>query len=57
MLILASVLLIQNQERMLTIKKTFEAAVRFNPTPPAFRDINNTYVLWKKVFVNTHLLK
>jgi hypothetical protein len=57
MLILASILLIQNQERMLTIKKTFEAAVRFNPTPPAFRDINNTYVLWKKVFVNTHLLK
>ena len=29
-------------KRHSTIKKTFEAAVRFRPTPPAFRDISRT---------------
>lgn len=30
---------------MITIRNTFEAAVKFSPTPPAFSDISNT---WKQ---------
>lgn len=32
----------EGQECVFTIRKTFDAAVRFKPTPPALSDINNT---------------
>lgn len=31
-----------NRHIWYTIRKTFEAAVKFKPTPPAFSDINKT---------------